>query len=111
MSSGLLRKTAIVVIMLLACVQVIGLFYASAFCGDVEERIIKIDAHLYENSPDTLHQNIVGDYPLQLFIKDTYVNAGICKDMILLVLLLTLIMSVFLFLYFFNPKTKANKSE
>ena len=108
MSSGLLRKAAIVVIILLACMQVVGLFYALGNSKAVERRVVTVYQH--ENSLDILRQEIADDYSLQQFLKDTYVNASLCKDEILLVILLMFIMDAIVLFYFFKTRKTISKS-
>lgn len=107
MNTRLPAKIAITIIILLACMQIIGLCFAWVNCKTAEENVLELWGFIGDNNSDIMEQSIRGDCPLDLFFKNTAICLLNCRILILLVLLLTLIMDVFLFLYFFKNRTKA----
>ena len=64
--------------------------------GRIEDRVMLLDKHLWDNHSDVMQSTVTGDYPLSSFIKDTIVNAALYKNIIMILLIVTLIFLGFL---------------
>ena len=97
-------KFGIVFLILLACFQIIFGVYSWKNCLGIEDRILLVSDYISENDAHLAYQDVLENYPLVQFLKDTYINASISKDMILGILILIVLSNALWCLYFFILK-------
>ena len=87
MRRNLIRKIRIGLMVLLVVVQFAGLVSSLYGFRFVEDRINKLDNHLYNNWRQAVESEIVRGYTVKEFLKDFYINSGLRGDAVTLSLI------------------------